>query len=282
MSDQRAETFHRNLPKVEFLLRSAAALRDCSGSLARGFWFFFALRLDTPLRALCIAAFDSIHLSRTATRISTGQVQQLAALMDLGASVNARLDGKPSKGCDMQSTKDFLDAAGCGIVMDEYLSRLHGIENIREEFDVEDYRKSVVELSLAVITSVLFGCRSLDVGIRWVRTCSDLDILFRIAMICQIMDDVLDYRLDFDAGLPSFLNTRCPLTQSMEVARESVRSYARVHHKPMSAELVPFRAALWAVSQIALCVLGLARIMYVGRDSWMGTRPTVSERSSAD
>ena len=66
----------------------------------------------------------------------------------------------------------------------------------------------------------------LDEEIRATHCDSDIAALFRIAMQCQIIDDVVDYRKDLCAGLPSFLTACAPLSQALTLTAEASRSYA--------------------------------------------------------
>jgi hypothetical protein len=70
-------------------------------------------------------------------------------------------------------------------------------------------------------------------------------------MLCQIIDDVLDYSQDALAELPSFLTAAASLPQGLAWTAEAVRSYAALPAPTQSPALFPLRVALWVVSKIA-------------------------------
>ena len=51
----------------------------------RGLPLFFSRRPGTPLRVLCVMAFDTLHLIRKSKRLSDHEVQILAVLLEFGA-----------------------------------------------------------------------------------------------------------------------------------------------------------------------------------------------------
>ena len=59
-----------------------------------------------------------------------------------------------------------------------------------------------MRLSLGMVASTALGYPSLEEGIQATHRDDDLRIVFRIVMLCQIIDDVLDYSKDAAAGLP--------------------------------------------------------------------------------
>src|SRR5262249_60122100 len=109
-------------------------------------------------------------------------------------------------------------------------------------------RQGGVGLSVGRGGATADGRKSLDDGIRATDCECALDILFRIVMLCQIIDDVLDYSQDLSAGLPSFLTALGPLPQAFEAARLSARDYAEGRDLPRTGALVPLRLALSLVS----------------------------------
>ena len=73
-------------------------------------------------------------------------------------------------------------------------------------------------------------------------------MLFRIAMQCQIIDDVLDYPQDMSAGLPSFLTAAESLPQALELSRLAALGYADSRGLPQSGDLFSLRSAPFLVS----------------------------------
>ena len=121
------------------------------------------------------------------------------------------------------------------------------------------YREDVVQLSLGVLTSTVFGLDSLDDGIRSIRTERDLAIVFGIVMQCQIIDDVVDYSKDAAAGLPSFLTASASLSQAFELTSQAARGYANDQGIPRSGDVLPLRLALSGVSAITKLLITLGR-----------------------
>ena len=72
-------------------------------SMVRGLLLFLSGRPRTPLRVLCIMAFDTLHLLRSGKRLSTLELKVLAALLDFGACVNAAFDQKEVAGMSVVS-----------------------------------------------------------------------------------------------------------------------------------------------------------------------------------
>ena len=60
-------------------------------------------------------------------------------------------------------------------------------------------------------------CGSLEEGIRGTTSDEDLNLVFRLVMLCQVIDDVVDYRVDEAAGLPAFLTGTCGVSRALEL-----------------------------------------------------------------
>jgi hypothetical protein len=80
---------------------------------------------------------------------------------------------------------------------------------------------------------------------------SDVNALYRVLMQCQVIDDVLDYREDLAAGLPSFLTASASVNQSLDLTAAAVRSYAAGGRSSSGAAVFPLRLALFIVSTAA-------------------------------
>src|SRR5207302_6258443 len=63
-------------------------------SLVRGLSLFVSARPKTPLRVLCIMAFDMVHMLRNARPLPMRKIRMLAALLDFAACANAAFDNK--------------------------------------------------------------------------------------------------------------------------------------------------------------------------------------------
>lgn len=236
-------------------------------SLLRALPLFIAARPKSPLRVLCIVAFDTLHVLRTSKRLPVQRIRMLAALLDFGASANAAFDRKKFCPDEFRCTHQLLEEAGIGPTVDEYWRRIQELERRRpcpggnrlSSQRVRTYREDVVRLSLGALTTTAFGHDCLDDGILALRVEDDLGVLFRIVMQCQIIDDVVDYSKDVSAGLPGFLTASESLLESFELTCVATRYYARHPGLARSGKEFPFRIALFAVSAIAKLLIHLGR-----------------------
>jgi hypothetical protein len=193
----------------------------------------------------------------------------LAALLDFGACANAAFDNKNCCRHECRQTLQLLEEAGIRSSVAEYLRRLRDLESSRPlpggdywQFQkVGLYREAVVRLSLGMVTATANIKRCLDEGIHAARCEDDLNILFRIAMQCQIIDDVLDYSKDMSAGLPSFLTAFKSLSQAFELTRLVSLGYADDRDLRQTGDLFPLRSALFLVSTCTKLVIVLGRRM---------------------
>lgn len=235
--------------------------------LVRGLPLFVSARPRTPLRVLCIAAFDMLHILRTSQRLSATKLRLLAVLLDFGACANAAFDNKRYCRHEYRRTLQLLDEAGIRASVDEYMRRLHDLESERplpgggpQQFQqVGLYRETVVRLSLAMVATTADGIRSLEDGIRATERDAGLNILFRIVMQCQIIDDVLDHSKDLSAGLPSFLTACESLPQSFEQIRLTSLDYAGGRDISRASDVFSLRLALILVSACATLIICLGR-----------------------
>lgn len=221
---------------------------------------------QTPLRVLCIMAFDMLHTLRHAKPLPMHKVRTLAALLDFGACTNAAFDNK--KYCRQESRRllQLLEGAGIRSSVTEYLRKLTELERGRPLPGGEDgqfqtvvlYREAVVGLSLGMVAATALGNLRLADAIRAISRDADLNILFRIVMQCQIIDDVLDYARDVLAGLPSFLTAGDSLSQAFERTRLAALGYADDRNVSRAGELFPLRAALFLLSAGVRLAIALA------------------------
>jgi len=225
----------------------------------RGLPMFIAARPKTPLRVLCVMAFDTLHVLRMSERMPEHRAKTLVALLDFGACTNAELDGKKFSEDDYQSARRQLETAGVGVTVDEYVRRLKELERQRptlggdlQQFqDARRYRESVVRLSLGIVAATAFGDQDLEKWIEATQCNDDLSTLFRIVMQCQIIDDVVDYSKDLSAGLPGFLTAPTSLSRAFEWTNQSARQYADDRGLSRSSDEFPLRLALSVVSVVA-------------------------------
>jgi hypothetical protein len=201
---------------------------------------------------MCIMSFDTLHFLRHSKPLPTARRRVLAALLDFGACANAMLDNKGYCREELRLTRRIVDEAGLSSLVEEFLRRLGELERGRPSpfisgqcDDVRSYRETVVRLFLGVVATTATGAHCIDEGMRATYCDDDLNILFRIAMQCQIIDDVLDYSQDRSAGLPSFLTASESLPEAMELTRQAACAYADDRDLSRSNSVFPLRLALF-------------------------------------
>ncbi len=235
--------------------------------LLRALPLFFRAAPKTPLRVLCIIALDTVHVLRNAHRLPRKRCEQLATFLDFQACSNAVWDGKDLCAAEYLALRQRLEKAGLGLWIEEYLSRLGELESrrpapggARQHFDdVRSYREAVVRLSLATITAIALKAECLEDAMRATDCDSDVAALFGMAMQCQIIDDVLDYREDLSVGLPSFLTAAASRPQAMAWTAEAARSYAASREGSAGAVVFPLEVALWVITAVTKLVMAVAR-----------------------
>ena len=161
----------------------------------------------------------------------------------------------------------LLEDAGIRSTLDEYLRTLGDLErrrplpggDYRQFQKVVLYREAVMRLSLGMAAATANVSQCLDDGIRATACDADLKILFRIAMQCQIIDDVLDYSQDLSVGLPSFLTACHSLPRAFDLTRLAALAYADDPDLPRIADLFALRSALVLVSTCAKLVIAFGR-----------------------
>ena len=236
-------------------------------SVLRGLPLLFRSTPKTPLRVACIMAFDMLHQLRTSKRLPPDRVRSLAVLLDFGATVNAAFDGKSYSQDEFRRTRKLLDAAGLNKTVADYWTKLQELELRRPSAfgdrlqcrKVQLYREDVVRLSLGVLTATTFGYANVDEGVHAVRTDVDLQMLYRIVMQLQIIDDVMDFAKDNAKRLPGFLTASESLQESFQLTQHATRSYAITEGAIQTESLLPLRIALFVVSAITRLLVTLGR-----------------------
>ena len=234
--------------------------------VASGIPLFIASRPKTPLRVLCIIAFDTIYLLRTSQRISISQTRTLAAILDFGACANAALDGKHFCPNEYKVAQERLETAGLAPLVESYVRRLRELESQRplpgglsRNFSpVQHYRESVVTLSLGMIVAAIFGSNDIQQGMGAIHRDNDFRILFRIVMQCQIIDDILDYSKDLRSELPGFLTATDTLRESIEMTDRASCTYGNSAELVRSTQTFTLRLALFALTAAARICIHLA------------------------
>jgi len=228
-------------------------------SFLRGLPLFVSGRPRTPLRVLCLMAFDTVHVLRNSRRLSSRTLQTLASLLDFGACANDFFDGNDFSPQEYRQTRGLLDRAGTSVAVNEYISRLRDLENrrpspggdVRQHRKAQSYRESVVRLSLGTIAATTLDNLTIEDGIRATHRDEDLETLYRIVMLCQIIDDVLDFATDTDDGLPSFLTAHASPSKALALTSEAATRYADRGDLPSSPHVLPFRVTLLGISTLA-------------------------------
>ena len=239
-------------------------VRTCFASVAslcRCLPLFCSATPGTPLRVLCVAALDTLHRLRHARPLPRRRISELAAFLDFQACTNAAWDHKPLREAEYAAIRRRLEETGLNVWIEEYLDRLRELERRRPSIGGDDrhfdearvYREAVARLSLATVVAIALNARSLDEALRATDCDSEVHTLFRIAMQCQIIDDVLDYTEDVSAGLPSFLTATASLPQAIGLTDRASRTYAT-----SGCAALPLRMALSAVSAATAVVVRVA------------------------
>jgi hypothetical protein len=229
---------------------------------------FVSARPGTPLRVLCVMAFDAVHQLRYSKPLPVATHGVLAALLDFGACANAIFDDKPYRRQDLERARQMLDAAGLHSIVEDVLRRLSDLEGTRPSpfgddrrfHETRSYREAVVRLWLGTLIATASGRGCIEEGICATHDDDVLELLFRLVMQCQIIDDVLDYARDASAGLPSFLTASASLPDAIERTHQAACEYAHLRDVPRSAKVLPLRAALGMASICARLMLLVGRL----------------------
>jgi hypothetical protein len=235
-------------------LRSSLVSCAC---LLRAVPLFFGAVPKTPLRVLCILALDTVRVLRGSQPLSRQGRKDLATFLDFQACTNMVWDRKPFCVTEYQELRRQLEKAGLGPWVTEYLRRLCELETRRPSAggdvqrcdEVRSYREAVARLSLATVAAIATNAEGIEDGIR--VTCGDRDlaILLRMAMQCQIVDDVVDYRKDLRAGLPSFLTASASIDDALASTAQAARTYGSPGRSGERSAF-PFDAALTLLTAV--------------------------------
>jgi hypothetical protein len=234
----------------------------------------------TPLRVLCLVALDALHAARHSRALPRARREALAALLDLQAAANAEWDGKPCPSATARS-RPRADDAELISWLAAYRDDAGAIEarrpapggDPRRFAEVRDYREAIVRVALAAVAGMALGARDLGESLRATHEDGDLAVLFRLAMQCQVLDDVLDYRQDLAAGLPSLLTACTSLADGLASTGAAARSYGACRGTPAHGALPPLR--------LALRVLTAAAVLATAARTAVRSRPARARRSSA-
>ncbi len=212
-------------------------------------------------------AFDMLHQIRTSKRLPPDRIRSLAVLLDFGATANAAFDGKTYCQQEFRTTRKLLDDIGMSETVAAYWKQIQQLELRRPSAfgdrlqgrKVQLYREDVVRLSLGVLTATTFEYANVEDGVRAVRTDTDLQMLFRIVMQLQIIDDVMDFAKDHAKQLPGFLTASESLGDSFQLTQQATRSYATTAGTKETKSLLPLGIGLFAISTITRVLITLGR-----------------------
>lgn len=236
--------------------------------LLRGLRLFVTRAPGTPLRVLAIIALDTLHVLHKSRPLPRRKSRELAMLLDFQACTNAVWDDKHLCMTGYEMLRRRLVRAGLESRIEIYLNRLRELESRRpsiagdsRRFDeVRSYREDVVRLSLETIISFALDTECLEHECPISDSGGDVEVLFRIAMQCQIIDDVVDYAGDRAAGLPGFLTACASLPQSLELTAGAARRYGR--ERCQGRGILPLRMALQVCTAMTSLALGMAHLRH--------------------
>ena len=273
---------HAGRSRVESALIAIRSVRRCLP-------LFVSARPRTPLRVLCVMAFDALHQLRYSKPLPVATHRVLAALLDFGACTNAIFDDKEYSRKELELTRQILDEAGLHSIVEAVLRQLSDLEGRRPSpfgddrrfHDARSYREAVARLWLRTVAATAAGSRALEDGSLATYGDDVLEILFRIVMQCQIIDDVLDYSRDASAGLPSFLTASASLPEAIERTHQAACEYAHHRDLPRSADVFPLRTALGTASICAKLLILLRRWRCACLRSATSPRPRLRSTSAS-
>jgi len=231
------------------------------GCLVRRLPLFLCAAPQTPLRVFGIIAFDVLHVLRHSRPMPGEKIAGVAMFLDYAGYTNATWDQKRLCETDRLAVRHRLNSAGYSRCIEAYLARLRNLEGTRPGMggahrrfdDVRKYREDVAWLALTTAAGIALDREARD---------ADVDTLFRILMLCQIVDDVLDYREDALAGLPSFLTASVSVPVALELTDGAARGYASGDGATSEGAVFPLRVALWIFATMTHLVVLVAGRRY--------------------
>ena len=256
-------------------LNRGKAVRIAFGCFLKRLPLFVSRTPGTPLRVLCVIAVDVVRQLQNNAPLCRRQVSLLSRSLKLAARANAILDGKSNRAESFTELHHDMHAIGIGPLADRYLSELRQLEHRRPRPNatawqtvaadgavVRQYREDVVRLSLSFALAVTDPTRSLDDCQQAIQNDSCLAELFRICMLCQIIDDMLDYAKDQIAGLPTFLTIPMSLPNAIALTGASVKTYSPRIDPHATAATGLFRIARRTIAATASFLIILCRLRH--------------------
>lgn len=166
-----------------------------------------ARRSGTPLRVLALVAITAVLRSR-GFGLRADSRRAVIEAMELGAQLNDRFDGDLVESAALRARVVWFARSPHREVVRSYAKRLRRYERSRPgrcEPDpaIRHYRENVNRLSLALLWALATGT-GLAAAEAEISRAADLRLLFRLVMLTQLTDDVVDVAQDRQRNLPSF------------------------------------------------------------------------------
>jgi len=208
--------------------RNGYGIPATAAAFAMNLRFFATKRPGTPLRVASVIAIDAVLRGRGKS-LKSAQRRAVIEAMELGALLNDRFDGDLYPAQALRSAVSWFRNSSSRELVKNYAKLLRLYERGRPQREeglaaITSYRENVNRLSLAMLWA-LASDTSLEAAQREIHSDNSLQLLFRIIMQCQLIDDVLDIRKDRLQRLPSFATTRDATALSL---RKLVSFYSRV------------------------------------------------------
>jgi hypothetical protein len=215
-----------------------------------------APRPGTPLRALALVALDTVVRNRGSVmpQLTRGAVIEL---MELGALMNDRFDGEPHDRDRLSRKVAWFAGSKHRSIARSYAKRVRNLERHRPRTsgsltEITHYRENVNRVSLAALWA-LASPQSLEQSEAEILNHPDLELLFQIIMLTQVIDDVWDFRRDLERRNPSFATAA---QASRATLRCLVRHYLIPPTNPRRGSGC-LRLARWTVAASALTVIAI-------------------------
>lgn len=163
----------------------------------------FASRPKTPLRVLCIAAFEFLARLRGGT-LGQRCRRALAQACDFGSLCDAYYDCRQLDAGQYRSLRRELHRIVPEAATRRYLRQLREAERGRPVLSAS--HAEIVPAAIAYRTAVL------DLSLRWMREISGVSVegakfqvLLNLVGLMQMVDDLLDWKEDLAKGSPSYV-----------------------------------------------------------------------------
>ena len=214
---RRQEPFPKALAFFASIIMVLNTFLHVARSVASCFFWHRSERPGTALRTLCVVAFD--FMARAGgQRLGREERRALSCLLDLGALINDHFDQHRFCKCSYRKLRRQLAAnETVPMVYRAYFRELRQAERNRPRLrlpcragilkETAAYRETVVRISLSALAAIALGQpNGGEMDDRWNARAEEAccSQLFALVMLIQICDDLLDWRRDWRAGLPTF------------------------------------------------------------------------------